>query len=72
MTTMRKKLPYKCKCGGRLKKSYTEVEFYGIDFGTKECEICTECKTEYLSEDVLGEIEAEIMNIRTGISRHFT
>lgn len=53
-------LPYKCKCGGKLKKSRTEVEFYGIDFGIKECEVCTSCNTEYLSDDVLEEIEREI------------
>lgn len=43
-----------------MKKSHTEVEFYGIDFGVRECEICDTCKTEYLSEDVIEEIEKEI------------
>ena len=33
---MEKILPYKCRCGGTLKKSQTNVEFFGIDFGIKE------------------------------------
>ena len=53
-------LPYKCKCGGILKKSRTQVEFFGIDFGIRECEVCTKCGSEYLSDDVLGEIENEV------------
>ncbi len=53
-------LPYKCKCGGTLKKSRTEVEFFGIGFGIRECEICTKCNSEYLSDEVLEEIEKEV------------
>jgi hypothetical protein len=26
----------KCKWGGKLKRSFTEVEFFGIDFGLKQ------------------------------------
>ncbi|MDI6902725.1 MAG: hypothetical protein QMC77_03230 [Methanocellales archaeon] len=53
---------YKCKCGGELRKSHTEVEFYGIDFGVRECEVCSSCGTEYLSEDIIEEMEEEIKN----------
>jgi len=53
-------LPYKCKCGGKLKKSQTQVEFFGIDFGIKECEVCTACGSEYLGDEVMEEIEQEI------------
>lgn len=53
-------LPYKCNCGGILKKSHTQVEFFGIDFGIKECEVCTKCGSEYLSDDVLDEVEGKV------------
>ena len=53
-------LPYKCRCGGTLKKSYTQVEFFGIDFGLRECEVCTKCGSEYLSDNTLDEIEQEV------------
>lgn len=53
-------LPYKCRCGGILKKSHCNVEFFGIDFGIKECEVCTKCNSEYLSDKTLGEIEEEV------------
>ena len=53
-------LSYKCNCGGILKKSHTQVEFFGIDFGIKECEVCTKCGSEYLSDEVLDEIEQEV------------
>ena len=50
-------LPYKCRCGGILKKSKTQVEFFGIDFGIKSCEVCTSCQAEYLDEKVMEEVE---------------
>ena len=53
-------LPYKCNCGGTLKKSHTKVEFFGIDFGIRECEVCTKCGSEFLDEKVLDEIEQEV------------
>lgn len=53
-------LPYPCTCGGKLKKSHTAVEFFGIDFGIQLCEVCTRCHAEYLSDAVLGEIEQEV------------
>ncbi len=53
-------LPYKCKCGGILKKSRTQVDFFGIDFGIRECEVCTKCNSEYLSDEVLDQIESEV------------
>src|SRR3989344_3001080 len=53
-------LSYKCNCGGILKKSHTQVEFFGIDFGIRECEVCTKCGSEYLSDEVLDEVEQEV------------
>ena len=53
-------LSYKCNCGGILKKSHTQVEFFGIDFGIKECEICTKYNSEYLNDEILDEIEKEV------------
>ncbi len=50
----------KCKCGGKLIKSQCEVEFFGIDFGIKNCEICRECGAEYLDSDVMQTIEDEV------------
>jgi len=57
---MEKILSYNCRCGGRLKKSHCNVEFFGIDFGLRECEICTSCQSEYLDDKVMEEIEDEI------------
>lgn len=53
-------LSIKCKCGGRLKKSTTEVEFFGIDFGIQPCEVCTMCGSEYLSQELVEKIEKEV------------
>ena len=53
-------LPYPCRCGGTLKASQCEVEFYGINFGIKNCEICTKCHAEYLNDKVMQEIEQEV------------
>ena len=53
-------LPIRCKCGGRLKKSKTEVEFLGIDFGIHPCEVCTQCGSEYLSQELIEKIEKEV------------
>lgn len=53
-------LPYPCNCGGTLKKSSTQVEFFGIDFGIRSCEVCTQCGSEYLDDTVLNEIEQEV------------
>lgn len=53
-------LPYPCNCGGTLKRSSTQVEFFGIDFGIRPCEICTKCGSEYLDDEVLTEIEQEV------------
>ncbi len=43
-----------------FKKSHTNIEFFGIDFGIKECEVCTKCGSEYLSDEILNEIEQEV------------
>jgi len=50
----------KCGCGGTLKESHAQVEFFGIDFGVREAEVCAKCGSEYLSDEVLGEIEEEV------------
>ena len=53
-------LPYPCNCGGKLKKAYTQVEFFGIDFGVRPCEVCSQCGSEYLNDETLQEIEKEV------------
>lgn len=53
-------LPYKCSCGGTLKKSQCSVEFYGIDFGIRDCEMCTSCGSEYLDQEVMKSLEEEV------------
>lgn len=60
MVEMTELLPYPCSCGGTLKKGVASVEFFGIDFGIRSCEICTRCGSEYLSDAVLMEIEKEV------------
>ena len=50
----------KCKCGGRLKQAFTEVEFFGIDFGVKPANVCTDCGSEYLPQEVMEEVEGEV------------
>ncbi|OGI64735.1 hypothetical protein A2642_02810 [Candidatus Nomurabacteria bacterium RIFCSPHIGHO2_01_FULL_39_10] len=53
-------LPYKCRCGGTLKWSQCAVEFYGIDFGIRKCEVCTSCSSEYFDDKTTSEIEQEV------------
>jgi len=36
------------------------VEFFGIDFGVKEASICSDCGSEYLPQQVMEEVEAEV------------
>ncbi|MDG6976116.1 MAG: AbrB/MazE/SpoVT family DNA-binding domain-containing protein [Nitrososphaerota archaeon] len=50
----------RCRCGGRLEERASEVEFFGIDFGVKKVESCTECGTEYLPQETMEEVEAEV------------
>ena len=50
----------KCKCGGKLKRSFAEVEFFGIDFGLKQANVCTDCGSEYLPQEVMEEAEKEV------------
>ena len=57
---MEKILPYPCSCGGKLKKSFCHVEFFGIDFGEQECEVCTLCNSEFLNDETLAEIEKQV------------
>lgn len=52
-------LSYKCLCGGTMKKSIAHIEQLGIDFGLKPIEVCTKCGEEYVSNDVMIEIENE-------------
>ena len=53
-------IPYKCSCGGSLKKTKVPVEFYGIDFGLRDAEVCVICGSEYLDQETLKEIEKEV------------
>jgi hypothetical protein len=57
-------LDVRCKCGGKLKRTATEVEFFGIDFGVRKADICTECGSEYLSQELMEEIEREVKRRR--------
>lgn len=50
----------RCKCGGRLRRGHTEVEFFGIDFGVREAEVCNRCGAEYISQELMEEIELEV------------
>jgi len=43
-----------------MKKSQCPVEFFGIDFGLRDCEVCTKCQSEYLDDKVMEEIENEV------------
>ena len=56
---MDKILPFKCSCGGKMKETISNVEFFGIDFGLKKIEICTKCGEEYITDEVMEEIENE-------------
>lgn len=33
------------------------MEFFGIDFGLKDAEVCTRCGSEYLDQETMKEIE---------------
>jgi len=59
---MNDEIPYKCSCGGELKRTKVEVEFFGINFGLKDAEVCTSCSSEYLDQDIMKEIETEVKN----------
>jgi len=50
----------RCTCGGTLTPKRGEVEFFGIDFGIRPTEVCNRCGSEYLSEELMEEIEAEV------------
>ncbi len=54
---MKKSIDYPCSCGGKLKQSFCQVEFFGIDFGVKKCEVCTKCGSEFLDDKTVEEIE---------------
>lgn len=36
------------------------MEFFGIDFGLRDAEVCTACGSEYLDQETLKVIEVEI------------
>ncbi len=61
---MEKILDYPCSCGGKLKQSFCNVEFFGIDFGIKKCEVCTKCGSEFLDDTTMEEIELEVKKKR--------
>jgi hypothetical protein len=50
----------RCKCGGKLKRGFTEVEFFGIDFGVRRTSVCKDCGSEYLSQEVMEELESKV------------
>ena len=59
-----KVVDYPCSCGGILKMSFCSVEFFGIDFGERSCEVCTRCGSEFLDDETLEEIENEVKKRR--------
>lgn len=42
-----------------MKKSLSNLEFFGIDFGLKPIEVCASCGEEYISDRVMEEVEKE-------------
>lgn len=50
----------KCKCGGKLRKRFIEVEFFRINFGLKEANVCNACDSEYLPQEVMEDLETEV------------
>lgn len=58
--TSESSLGVRCKCGGKLRKDASDVEFFGIDYGVKPVEICTRCGSEYISQEVMEKIEADV------------
>jgi DNA-directed RNA polymerase subunit RPC12/RpoP len=60
MIPSEKNLGIRCKCGGKLNKGITDVEFFGIDFGIKPATICAKCGSEYISQELMEEIESEV------------
>ena len=58
--SMEKTIPYACNCGGKLRRGFCSVEFFGIDFGERECEVCTSCGGEFLDDKTLEEIEQKV------------
>ena len=36
------------------------MEFFGIDFGLRRADVCTECGSEYLSQEVMEEVDREV------------
>ena len=50
----------KCKCGGKLKWGFTEVGFFGIEFGVRRASVCTDCGSEYVSQELMEELESEV------------
>jgi len=51
---------YKCSCGGSLRKTKAGVEFFGIDCGFRDAEVCTVCGSKYLDQETLKEVDTEI------------
>lgn len=50
----------RCKCGGKLRSDFTEVEFFGINFGLRQADVCSACGSEYLPQEVMEKIEMEV------------
>ncbi len=40
-----------------MKEILSNIEFFGIDFGLKKIEVCTKCGDEYISDEVMEEVE---------------
>ena len=46
-----------------MKESLGNVEFFGIDFGLKKIEVCTKCGEEYISDEIMEEIEKKVREL---------
>ena len=46
-----------------MKEVLSNVEFFGIDFGLKKVEVCTKCGEEYVTDEVMDEVEKECRNL---------
>lgn len=57
---MERVLDYPCTCGGKLKTSFCPVEFFGLEFGERECEVCSSCGSEFLDDATIKEIEVDV------------
>lgn len=47
-----------------MKKAKAEVELFGLSFGIREIELCTKCGEEFISDEVMEEIEGRAKELK--------